>query len=165
MNRLLSLILFAGMTAGLAAGEDIVFRKSKILDSKEKERKVDLVFLETDRAIVVRQKKSVLAQIPFDAIEKVEYGTSKHHRIDEGFPTHPILLIPGVIVMLTKGTKHWLYIDYKDPEGVGAELVLRLDKSEFQKILVTVKSQTGRDVELLPEEGMNRPGFAGGSNR
>lgn len=60
--------------------------------------------------------------------------------------------IIGGIVMSTKEKKHWLYVDYKGPAGLITELVLRLDKSEREGVLVAVKSQTGRDVELLPEE-------------
>ena len=110
-------------------------------------------------ALVVQDKKSVFAQIPFEAIENVTYGYSKNHRWEEGsqvmiFPVpNPISVIIGGLVMLSKEKKHWLYVDYNDPAGVSTELVLRLDKSEYQRVLAAVKAQTGKDVEMLPEEG------------
>ena len=162
MTRFICLIMLLGVTAGLAVSEDLKFGRTWVINSKGGEDKVDLVFSEADSALVVRKKDSVFAQIPFAAIERISYGYSKHHRLDEGVQTmvfpflNPASGIIGGIVMLTKGKRHWLYIDYKDPEEVSRELVLRLDKSVYRKVLEAAKVQTGIDVEILPEEGDER---------
>src|SRR5438876_452913 len=94
MNRPLGFVLLATMTILSANCQDIVFHKSKITGEgakkRKKQRSVDLIFASGERTIRVVQrdkKKSVIVQIPFDALEKVSYGYSKHHRIRDGFQT------------------------------------------------------------------------------
>lgn len=163
MNRYVRIALLAGMAAALAAGEDVVFHKSQIFDSHGKEHKVDLVFLGDNSAMVVREKTTIVANIPFSVIDKVAYGYSKRRRLTEGaavmlYPN--VLLIPvdllvGSALMFTKEKKHWLYVDYKDT-AASKQLVLELDKSEYQKVIAATKTQTAIDVEILPEEGKEK---------
>lgn len=170
MNRCMRLVLWAAMAAASAAGADVVFHKSKVFDSHGKDNKVDLVFLSDKRAMVVRRNVSSLTEIPYDAIDKVAYGYSQRHRVKEGagviidscgaalplsIITCPAGVAGGPVVMLTKSKNHWLYVDYKDAFG-SRQLVLMLDKSEYQTIISTTKAQTGKDVEALPEEGKKR---------
>src|SRR5579862_3626054 len=169
MNRYVHITLLAGMAASSAAGNDVVFHKSRTFDNHGKEHKVDLVFLGDYKAMVVREKTTIIANIPFGAIDKVAYGYAKNHRIGEGgtimsagccpglasIVTLPAGVLVGGGVMLTKEKKHWLYVDYKDAGGA-KESVLMLDKSEYQKVITAIRAQTGRDVEILPEEGKEK---------
>ena len=155
MKRFTSLLLLAGMLAASAAGDDVVFRKSRLLDDRGKERKVHLVFRDAARTLVVQDKKSVFAEIPFDSLVHVAYGYTQNRHVADGLQMiagAPILAPIGGIVMLIKERKHWLYVDYLDPAGASAELVLRLHKSEYESILATVQSQTGQEVEILPQD-------------
>ena len=54
----------------------------------------------------------------------------------------------GAIVMLTKSKSHWLYIDFHE-QNVPKNIVLRMDKNEYQKIFEAVKTHTGKEVEFL----------------
>ena len=162
MNRYLSLVLLVGMAATSAAGEDAVFHKSRIFDSHGKAHEVDLVFLGESKTIVVREKISVLTHIPFDTIDKVASGYSTHHRVKEGAEVMtgggllwPVGVVFGPALMSTKSKDHWLYVDYKDVGGA-KQLVLKLDKSEYQRVIATTKARTGRDVEILPKEGKEK---------
>ena len=177
MNLYVRITLLTCMAAASAAGDDVVFHKSAIFDSHGKEHKVDLLFMGENSAMVVREKTTIVANIPFAAIDKVSYGYSKRHRIREGAEvatirplacggldcvvTTPASILFGSGVMLTKEKKHWLYVDYKDA-GVPKQAVLKLDNSEYQKVIAATKTQTGRDVEMLPEEGKERNSGAGG---
>jgi hypothetical protein len=171
MNRRLGVALLAGMAVLSANGEDTAFHKSTIYDSRGKILKVDLSFASGERIIRVVQrdkKKSIVAQIPFDAIEKVSYGHSKRHRVKEGRQTMAatvpcvglecVIVAPADVVigaiggaqMATTSKDHWLYIGYTDIRG-SKELVLQLDKSEYKAVLSAAKDHTGKDVEILPE--------------
>ena len=158
MTRTTSLILLAAMTAGLAVSEDLKFGKIRLMNNEGREEKVDLVFSEADSALVVQKKKTVFTQIPFSSIEAVAYGRSKHHRLNEGgewltFPfPNPVGGVIGGLVMLTKGKKHWLYVDYLDPDNVPRELVFRLDKSVVEKVLLAVRTRADIGVEMLPDD-------------
>ena len=60
----------------------------------------------------------------------------------------------GGIVMLTKSKSHWFYVDFKDQDGKAGNLTLKLDKTEYEKVLAAAKKQTGKDVETLtPRKG------------
>jgi hypothetical protein len=63
----------------------------------------------------------------------------------------------GAALLLTKGKKHWFYVDYKQ-DGGPKKLALHLDKSEYQEVLKTAHEQTGKDVEiLLSRKGKSPP--------
>jgi hypothetical protein len=51
---------------------------------KEREVTVDLVFNKDTRMLLVRDSKAVVAEIPYDAIDKVSYEFSKHRRVKQG---------------------------------------------------------------------------------
>ena len=56
--------------------------------------------------------------------------------------------------MLTKSKNHWLYVDYKDADGKPKDITLKLDKSEYETALKTVKELSGKDVEITtPKKG------------
>ena len=51
----------------------------------------------------------------------------------------------------TQSKSHWLYIDYHD-QNAAKSLVLRLDKSDYQKIIASIKTHTGKDVQMLGQD-------------
>jgi hypothetical protein len=171
MNRIGSVLLAACLLAGSAAGEDVLFHKSRILDRRGREHKVDLVFMEGSKALAVRESAGVVTTIPYDAISKVTYSHTSRHRVKEGGqglgsiqpcidvlgcaligPLDAAVLLASGGTMLTKEKRRWLDIDYQDPSGKAEATAVRLDKSEYDKILATMKALTGKDVEVIPEE-------------
>jgi len=147
-----------------AAAQDIGFYKSRIPGTGGKESKVDLVFQGHTKVIAVSQYGNSIALVPYSAIEKLGYSYSKRHRVKEGVQamiggvngigsivTFPLGVVAGSVLMVTKAKSHWFYVDYSDASG-SHELILRLDKSEYQKVLDTAKALTGKDVDLLPEQ-------------
>lgn len=159
------------LTAGIialatgAAAQDVTFRKSKITDAQGKERKVDLTLEGAGKSLVVRQNKTAIAFVPYTAIDQLAYSYSKRRRVKEGVELMtggcsggiaciailPVSVVSGSVLMFTKIKSHWFYIDYTDVNGP-RELVLRLDKSEYQKVIDAAKAQTGKDIQILPEQ-------------
>jgi len=58
--------------------------------------------------------------------------------------------LPVVLVMLllTKSKNHWFYVDYQDADGKAKDLTLKLDKSEYERVLKTAKEMSGKEVEI-----------------
>jgi hypothetical protein len=166
MVRRAALIFAAAITlAACAYAQDVTFRKSKITDANGKERKVDLIFEGDGKTITVRQKKNAIAIIPHSALDQIAYSFSKRRRVKEGaqvmtsgctggiacLAVIPVSVVGGSVIMLTKTKTHWFYIDYTDVNGP-RQVILRLDKDEYQKILDIAKTRTGKEVNILPEE-------------
>jgi hypothetical protein len=161
MKGFISAVLLAGLGAVSTAGEDVVFHKSKILYvNSTKDRKVDLLFMSERKAMVVREGKSVLTVIPFDAINEVQYGNSQRHRWREaggclgGDPLGAAIVCPFWVPIVASTTEksHWLDVYYKTA-GIDELFSLKVDKAESQAILATAKAQIGTDVEILPKAG------------
>ena len=66
-------------------------------------------------------------------------------------PMDAAAAVAGAVVISTKEKKHWLSVDYKDIGGA-REFVVQLDKSEYQRIITAIKAQSGKDVEIIPDE-------------
>jgi hypothetical protein len=119
-----------------------------MVDHKDKEVKVDLVFNPESRMVLVRGSEAMVAEIPYDAIDKVSYEFSKHRRVKQGALIMVASLGAGAVVMLTKSKKHWLYVDHHK-DGHPQTLTLKLDKKEYENALVVAEAQTGKRVERL----------------
>jgi hypothetical protein len=142
----------AAALTGSAYGAEVAFRKTKMVDHKEKEVKVELVFDPDTKVLMVRGPESVVAEIPYDAIDKVSYELSKHRRVKQGALIMAASLGAGAVVMMTKAKKHWLYVDHHK-DGHPQTLTLQLDKKEYEEALAAAEAQTGKTVErLLPEK-------------
>jgi len=134
-----------------ASAADVAFRKSKMIDSKQKQVKVDVMFQETAKKMVVRHSLGVVHEISYDAIDKLSYDFSKHRRVKQGAIVMIASLGAGAVVMLTKSKNHWLYIDHRK-DGAAQTLTLKLDKGEYETVLAAASAHTGKRVERLPED-------------
>ena len=129
-----------------AGNREISFHKSKLADVKGKQANIDLIFSDPKESIIVNVAAGhTIASIPYAATDKLSYEYSKHHRIKQGAIVMVASLGAGAIVMLTSSKSHWLTIEYHE-ENAPKTLVLRMDKSEYQKILKTAKTATGKDI-------------------
>ena len=112
----------------------------------------------------MRNKSGVVEHIPLDKVDEFSYGHSKRRRWSEAlqvfslnansglliFLTLPITVLIAVPMMFTKETKHRLTVDFSDAEAP-RKLVFQLDKSEYGKVLATIKTRTDKTVVMLPE--------------
>ena len=140
--------------ATIASAEDIAYRKTKLADVKGKQANVDLIFSDVKKSLIVDVAGNhTLEAIPYAKIDKLSYEFSKQHRIKQGAIVMIASLGAGAVVMLTKSKSHWLTIEYRS-ENTPKTLVLRMDKSEYKKIIATAKTATGKDVEF--SQGIKR---------
>ena len=141
-------IIFMNMAQGQA------FHKTRMVDAKGKEAPVELNFDSGSQQVTVKTPKSVIAEVPYAKIDKLSYEMAARHRVKEGAIVMIASLGVGGIVMLTKSKSHWFYVDFKDKDGKAGNLTLKLDKTEYEKVLAAAKKQTGKDVETLtPRKG------------
>jgi len=146
-RTVLAVVLILGAVS-VALGDDVEFRDVKLADARGKQADASLIFSDANKTITVRVADRDFVTIPYDKIDKFSYEYSKKHRITEGAIVMIASLGAGAVVMLTKSKSHWLYIYYHqavDPSN----LVLRMDKKNYKKILDAAKAHTGKQVEFL----------------
>jgi hypothetical protein len=153
MKRLITVIAVVMLTlANLGFAEVASFNKCKLADVKGKQSDARLILNDTDKNLVIQVSDRNLVTVPFENVDKFSYEFTKKHRVTEGAIVMIASLGAGAIVMLTKSKSHWLYIDYHE-QGAPKSVVLRMDKSEYQKIISSVKVHTGKEVQMLGDPG------------
>jgi hypothetical protein len=146
-----AVVVLTILLAGVASAADAVaFHDTRIVDKKQRQIHADLIFNPDSRLMILRVADSNYAQVPYDAIDKFSYEFSKKHRITEGALVMVAWVPAGLVVMATKSKSHWLYVEYKQ-DGVSKELVVRLHKHEYKKVLETAQRETGKNVENIQE--------------
>lgn len=150
MKKLVTVIAYVGIAAGLAQAYDQSFQKTKIPDAKGNQTPVGLVFSDSKQTIQVRSAGQVVTEVPYSSIDGLAYEHTQKHRITQGAVVMVASLGAGAVVMMTKSKSHFLTVEYHDG-AASKELVLRLDKSEYRDILATAKARTGKDVASKKE--------------
>jgi hypothetical protein len=148
--------LLAALLASSAALADDASYSVKLADAKGTQSNAMLILADSDKNVVVRVADQPLATIPYDSVDKFSYEYTKKHRITQGAIVMIASIGVGAVVMLTKSKSHWLYIDYHDQSGAKT-VVLRLDKKDYTTILESVKTHTGKNVEMLGETKKSKP--------
>jgi hypothetical protein len=149
MKRIVGVFaLMALLSNSLCVAQDAAFNRCKLADAKGKQSDATLIFRDAKKALVIRVADRELAAVPYENLDKFSYEYTKKHRVTQGAIVMIASLGAGAVVMLTKSKSHWLYIDYRE-ENTPKTVVLRMDKSDYQKILDAVRTHTGKDVEML----------------
>ena len=148
MKRQIAVLLMFLAVANLSIAEETAFSGVKLADAKGKQADARLIFSDSDKNLVVRVADRNFVTIPYNQLDKFSYEYTKKHRITQGAIVMVASLGAGAIVMLTKSKSHWLYIDFHE-QSAPKSVVLRMDKSEYQKIFDAVKTHTGKQVEFL----------------
>ena len=129
--------------------QDVTFNKTRYSSVKQP-KEADVIFTVADSKILIKGKKvnGINMEIPFSSIDSMSYERSARHRVGEGASVMLLSPATGAILMATKTKSHWLGIQYH--EGDAKELtVLRLDKSEYEKVISTLEARTGKHIEVL----------------
>jgi hypothetical protein len=142
-----------GVTYTAPASSGAVFNdKVHWMDAKDKEVPATLEFNGQKNVLLVtpeRRKGGLPIEVPFASIDKLSYELSSHHRIKTGAIVMLASLGVGAIVMATKSTNHWFYVDYKGPDGTVKDIVIRLDKGQYETVLDAANKITGKTVETI----------------
>jgi len=133
----------------VSLAEDVTFGKTRYSSPKER-KEADVNFTVSDSKLVVNgKKKSALhVEIPFSSIDAVSYESATRHRTGEGVALLSTSPLAGAILMSKKTKSHWLDIEYHDGKAKQL-LILRLDKSEYEKVISTLESRTGKKIATL----------------
>ena len=143
----LGLAVLILVPAGLA--QDVTFSKTRYSSAKLP-READVVLTITDSKILVKGKKvkEVDMEIPYSSIDSISYQLAARHRVSEGAGVMALSIGAGAVVMATKTKSYWLDIEHHD--GDAKQLtVLRLDKSEHEKVIATLEAKTGKHIAVL----------------
>ena len=149
---ILSLMLILALVPAVLA-QDVTFNKTRYSSVKQP-KEVDIILTITDSKILIKSKGSdnkvagVDAEIPFSAIDSMSYELASRHRTGEGAALMGASLGAGAILMATKTKSYWLDIEYHEADTTQLT-ILRLDKSEQQKIVETLQAKTGKQVTAL----------------
>jgi len=149
MRRILCALLLTLAVSNLSLADESAF-DVKLADQKGTQTNAKLIFSDNNKNVVVRVADHDVTTIPYDQVDKFSYEYTKKHRITQGAIVMVASIGVGAVVMLTKSKSHWLYIDFHQ-QSAPATVVLRLDKKDYMTILDSVKTHTGKDVEMLGE--------------
>ncbi len=87
----------------------------------------------------------VTLAIPYDKIDRVEYGQKASHRIKTA-----ILLSP--VALFAKKRHHYLNFFFKDAEGKDQAAVLEVGSELLRNTVVTIEVRSGKKIEYQDEE-------------
>lgn len=129
--------------------QDMTFKKTRY-SSVRQPKESDVALTITDSKIMIKGKKEngITVEIPYSSIDSMTYELSARHRVGEGAGVMLLSPATGAVMMLTKTKSHWLDVEYHDGEAK-QEMILRLDKSEYEKVLSTLEARTGKPIARL----------------
>lgn len=150
-----TLLNVARRTVGLAAlcfavailvpagrAQDVTFSKTRYSSVKQP-KEADVVLTITDSKILIKGKKAdgIDLEIPYSSIDSMTYELATRHRSE-------LLGISPVMALAIKTKSHWLDLEYR--QGDSKQLTtLRLDKSEYKKVIATLEATTGKHIAAL----------------
>ena len=148
MKQLISLVMMALLTVATCAADETAFRDVKLASAKGSLTNATLTFSDDTKAVVVRVADGQMLTIPYNEIDKLSYEYTKKHRLSQAVALGMISPGTGIIVAFTKSKNHWLDIDFHD-QNAASTVVLKLDKSDYQKVCDAAKMHTGKEVLAL----------------
>ena len=114
-------------------------------DSKARPIKGSLIFDPKGSQVGFFSEGANRVGIPYSNITTLLYErTSK--------PRYALGLLVAWPLLFTKSKKHYLTVQYKSAEGQGQYALFQLDKDNYQRVLATAESQTGKKVERTQEK-------------
>jgi hypothetical protein len=133
-----------GLTLAPASlAQDVTFSRTRFSSVKQP-KEADVALTVTDSRILIQGKEAngIALEIPFASIDSMSYEVAARHRVAEG------AMIGSLALMTVKTKSHWLDIEYR--EGDAKQLTtLRLDKSEYKKVIATLEARTGKQIATL----------------
>ena len=107
--------------------------------------KTDAIIHTTFDDAVFLQTAGTTIQVPYEAVNLLEYGQKASRRLAMAILVSPIFL-------LSKKRSHFLTVGYTDGQGRQQAMVLRLDKGDVRAVLASLEAKTGRKVQHQDDE-------------
>jgi hypothetical protein len=148
--KVLGAFLVLSLLTPVALADELVFGKIKYMErepgkDKLKDRKARLHFQDDRLCVMDNKDKKEYVALPYSGIDEIVYEKSAHARWKTAIFVTPFALF-------SKGKKHWLTVTWKDEEGKGDYLILRLDKNNYREIVAACETRTGKEVEWIMED-------------
>lgn len=147
MRRLVAtavLVGFVSATVGAVDGKKAMYVGGTRTDIKEAaEGKFD-VSNETEVAFTP-DKTKVRHTIPYANVQELEYGQKAGRRVAVGIMVTPWALF-------SKKRKHFLTINFKDPDGKEQAVVFELGKDIVRTTLAILEARTGKAIQYQDDE-------------
>jgi hypothetical protein len=99
----------------------------------------------------VFKTKSATLDIPYKAIDSLEYGQKAGRRVGVAVAVTPLALF-------SKKRKHYLTITYVDSQGARQGVVFELGKDIVRTTLLNLQVRTGKELEFESEEAKKEYG-------
>lgn len=93
---------------------------------------------------VFEHKKGKL-EIPYSAIDELEYGQKAGRRV-------AVAILVSPLALFSKKRKHYLTLSYKDAEGKGQAAVFELGKDVIRTMLSSMEARTGKQIQYQDDE-------------
>lgn len=165
MTRCVLILLCLGVVDVSAPAQEARFEKTRYTAATMKSEP-EVVLTVTGAEIEIEGKKLKefgRLTIPFGQIDSMTYDSAQRHRIAEGASQMGLAPVFGAVLMTTKTTSYWLDIHYHDADTQHTA-VLQLDKTEYQKILETLRARTGKEISEASGETADLNPTAGSVN-
>lgn len=156
MKRFLGKAMLAAACAGVfpaLAVSAVKFDHAEYLKPKAEDQKKDeqpikgSIWFDKDKKAVgfVDEKGASVVSIPYEKIKSMLYErTSK--------PQYAAAVLVNPLFLLARSKKHFLTIQYTDPDGQGKFALIHMDKGNARDIVATVEAETGKKVERSEEK-------------
>lgn len=144
------------LVASVCFADEAAFNGVKVADAKGKQADAKLLFSDANKDIVIQVADRNFLTVPYDQVDKCSYEYTKKHRITQGAIVMVASLGAGAVVMMTSSKSHWLYIDYHE-QNVPKEIVLRMDKKQYKKIVEAMNTHTGKEVQYVGKAEKKKP--------
>lgn len=95
--------------------------------------------------------KGAPVQIPWAAIQEVEYGQKVGHRIKSAIFLSPVALF-------SKARHHFVTFAWADKEGKDQAAVFEFDKGDIRTALAVIHARTGKEIVYQDDEARKQMG-------
>lgn len=93
----------------------------------------------------VFEYKNGKVEIPYSAVEELEYGQKAGRRV-------AVAILVSPIALFSKKRKHYLTISYKSEDGKGQAAVFELGKDVIRTMLSSMEARTGKQIQYQDDE-------------
>ncbi len=119
-----------------------------LLSTGGEAKETDALLKLEDGKLVVQSKKEgvLLKEIAYDDIKSAQYTYSRHPRWKEGIGFAVAVGVFAAPIFFMKGKKHWLTL-----QTASDYALLRLDKNNYQIVILALETKGGVQVEVSGE--------------
>lgn len=147
MRRIIAAVLCATLPAvpALAVGKNKAKYVGGTVSSVATNAEGSLSTAGEEKLVFVAEKGAGVIEVPYTAVNELEYGQKAGRKVKEA-----ILLTP--IFLFSKRRQHYLTVSYTGSDGKDQAVILELGKDLVRTTLAVLEARTGKKVVYQDEE-------------